>query len=76
MSSPNLQAGCFVPRKAKNVLIGKTSVLLYPKVDPTMPDPEKALTYQQNCAALAGANLNQRTRILALAEQLNFNAYG
>jgi hypothetical protein len=71
MSSPNIQAHRFVPRKAKTIVIGKTSVLLYPKVDPTMPDPEKALAYQQNCAALASADLDQRARILALAERLN-----
>jgi hypothetical protein len=71
MSSPNIQARRFVPRKAKTVVIGKTSVLLYPKVDPTMSDPEKALAYQQNCAVLAGADHDQRARILALAERLD-----
>jgi hypothetical protein len=45
MSSPNLQACRFVPRKAENVLIGNTSILLYPKVDLTMSDSEKALAY-------------------------------
>ncbi len=71
MSSPNLQARRFIPRKAKNALIGKTFILLYPKVDPTKSDSEKALAYQQNCAALAGANLDQRACILALAKWLN-----
>jgi hypothetical protein len=71
MSSPNIQARRFVPCKAKTVVIGKTSVLLYPMVDPTMSDPEKALAYQQNCAVLAGADLDQWARILALAERLN-----
>jgi hypothetical protein len=36
-----------------------------------MSDPEKALVYQQNCAVLAGADLDQRACILALAERLN-----
>jgi hypothetical protein len=71
MSSPNIQARRFVPRKAETIVIGKTSVSLYPKVDPTMSDPEKVLAYQQNCAALAGADLDRRARILALAERLD-----
>jgi hypothetical protein len=71
MSSPNIQARRFVPRKAETIVIGKTSVLLYPKVDPTMSDPEKVLAYQQNGVVLAGADLNQRARILALAERLD-----
>ena len=36
-----------------------------------MSDPEKALAYQQNRAALAGADLDQRARILALADRLD-----
>jgi hypothetical protein len=73
MSSPNVQAICrrFVPRAAEVVAIGKTSVSLYPKVDASMSNPEKALAYQQNRAALAGADLDQRARILALAERLD-----
>jgi hypothetical protein len=76
MSSLTIQAiqaskACFVPRKPKIVLIGKTLVLLYPKVDPSMSNPEKALAYQQNCTALATANLDQRARILALAKRLD-----
>ncbi len=71
MSSPNIQARRFVPCKAETVVIGKTSVSLYLKVDPTMSNPKKALAYQQNCAVLAGADLDQRARILALAERLD-----
>jgi hypothetical protein len=76
MSSPTIQAiqatkAHFAPRKLKIVLIGKTSVSLYPKVDPSMSDPEKAMAYQQNCTALTTADLDQRARILALAERLN-----
>jgi hypothetical protein len=76
MSSPTIQAiqatkAHFVPRKPDIVLIGKTSVSLYPKVDPTISDPEKALAYQQNRTALATADLDQRARILALAKRLN-----
>ena len=36
-----------------------------------MTDPEKALAYQHNKTALASADLDQRTRILALAERLD-----
>jgi hypothetical protein len=71
MFSPNIQACRFVPRKAETVVIGKTSVSLYPKVDPTMSNLEKALAYQQNCAVLAGADLDQRACILTLAERLD-----
>jgi hypothetical protein len=46
-------------------------VSLYPKVDASMSDPEKALAYQQNWAALAGADLDQHAPILALTERLD-----
>jgi hypothetical protein len=76
MLSPTIQAiqatkACFTPPKPKIVLIGKTTVSLYPKVDPSMSDPEKAMAYQQNCTALATADLDQHARILAPAERLN-----
>jgi hypothetical protein len=44
---------------------------LYRKVDETMSDPEKALAFQHNRTALAGADLDQRARILTLADRLN-----
>ena len=78
MSSPNIQAfrtsktkSPFVPRKPEIVTIGRTSVSLYPKVDSSMTDPEKALAYQHNKTALASADLDQRARILTLAERLD-----
>ena len=71
MSSPNILARCFVPRKPEIILIGRTCVSLYPKVDPTMSDPEKAMAYQQNHTALATADLDQCARILALAGRLD-----
>ena len=78
MSSPNIHAfrtsktkSPFVPRKPEIVTIGRTSVSLYPKVDSSMTDPEKALAYQHNKTALASADLNQRARILTLAERLD-----
>jgi hypothetical protein len=67
MSSPNILVRRFVPPKPEIILIGRTSVSLYPKVDPTMSDTEKAMAYQQNRTALATANLDQRARILTLA---------
>ncbi len=51
---------CFVPRKPETILIGKTLVSLYPKVDPSMSDLN-----------LATADLDQWARILALAKILN-----
>jgi hypothetical protein len=53
------------------VSIGKTSVSLYPKVDASMTDPEKAMAFQQNKTALASADLDQKARILALADRLD-----
>ena len=76
MSSPTVLALCssstrFAPRKSKNVSIGKTTVSLYPKVDASMSDPEKAMAYQQNKTALSSADLDQKERILALADRLD-----
>jgi hypothetical protein len=62
---------CFVPCKLKIILIGKTLVSLYPKVDFSMSDPEKVLAFQQNRTAFATANLDQRARILALTKRLD-----
>ena len=61
----------FTPRKPDIVSIGKTSVSLYPKVDASMSDPEKAMAFQQNKTALASAELDQKARILALADRLD-----
>jgi hypothetical protein len=36
-----------------------------------MSDPEKAMAFQQNKAALASANLDQKARILALTDCLD-----
>jgi hypothetical protein len=77
MASPNIQAiraskSPFIPQKPKIVSIGRTSVSLYRKVDENMSDPEKALAFQHNRTALAGADLDQRAaRILTLADWLN-----
>ena len=76
MSSPTVLAirsssTRFAPQKPEIVSIGKTSVSLYPKVDASMADPEKAMFFQQNKTALASADLDQKARILALADQLD-----
>jgi hypothetical protein len=76
MSSPSvlaMRAGStrFTPQKPEIVSIGKTLVLLYPKVDASMSDLEKAIAFQQNKTALASAELNQKARILALADRLD-----
>ena len=76
MSSPTVLAICssstrFAPRPQEIVHIGKTSVLLYPKVNASMSDPEKGMAFQQNKTALALADLDQRERILALANRLD-----
>ena len=76
MSSPTVLAirsssTRFAPRKSENVSIGKTTVSLYPKVDASMSDPEKAMAYQQNKTALSSADLDQKERILALADRLD-----
>jgi hypothetical protein len=61
----------FTPRKPEIVGIGKSLVSLYPKVDASMSDPEKAMAFQQNKTALASAELDQKVRILALADRLD-----
>jgi hypothetical protein len=76
MSSPTIQAiwatKCpFVPRQPEIVSIGQTLVSLYPKVNLSMTDAEKALAFQHNKTPLASADLNQCTRILTLAERPN-----
>jgi hypothetical protein len=76
MASPNIQAiraskSPFIPQKPEIVSIGRTSVSLYRKVDKNMSDPEKALAFQHNRTALAGADLDQRARISTLADRLN-----
>jgi len=76
MSSPTVLAirstpTRFAPRKPEIVSIGKTSVSLYPKVDASMGDPEKAMAFQQNKTALTSADLDQKERILALADRLD-----
>jgi hypothetical protein len=76
MSSSALIAVCssstwFAPQKPKIVSIGKTSVLLYPKVETSMSDPEKAMAFQKNKTALALANVDQKAHILALADCLD-----
>ena len=76
MSSPTVltlrsSSTRFAPRKSENVSIGKTTVSLYPKVDASMSDPEKAMAYQQNKTALSSANLDQKECILALADRLD-----
>ena len=73
MASPNIQTiraakAPFIPQKPEIVFIGRTLVSLYKKVDKTMSDPEKALAFQHNRTALAGADLNQRAQILTLAD--------
>ena len=76
MSSPTVLAirsnpTQFAPRNPEIVSIGKTSVSLYPKVDASMTNPEKAMTFQKNKTALALADLDQKARILALADRLD-----
>jgi hypothetical protein len=76
MASPNIQAiraskTPFIPQKPEIVSIRCTSVSLYRKVDKSMSDPEKALAFQHNRTALASAYLDQRARILTLADRLN-----
>jgi hypothetical protein len=39
-----------------------------------MSDPEKALAFQHNRTALAGADLDQRARILTLADRMMLTA--
>ena len=76
MVSPNIQAiraskAPFIPQNPEIMSIGRTSLSLYCKGDETMSNPEKALAFQHNRTALAGADLDQHARILTLADQMN-----
>jgi hypothetical protein len=76
MSSPTIKAiratkSPFVPCQPKIVSIGHTLVLLYPKVDLSMTNAEKAPAFQHNKTALASADLNQCACLLTLANCLN-----
>ena len=56
MSSPIWSSKTpFTLKKQEIVSIGRTSVSLYPKIDGSWPDAEKAMAYQQIKAALATA---------------------
>ena len=61
----------FVPKRPEIMQIGRMSVPLYPQMDATMSDPEKAMAYQQSKTALASANLDQCAHILPLARHLD-----
>ena len=72
MSSPIRSSKTpFTLKKQEIVSIGRTSVSLYPKVEGGWSDAEKSMAFQQIKAALAQADLDQRARILALADRLN-----
>ncbi len=73
LNAREIHGSHFIPHKPEVVLlIRKTSVPLYPKVNPTMTDPKKALAHWPNWTALASANLDQQARILVLSKQLDF----
>jgi hypothetical protein len=76
MSSPRIKAiwvtkSPFIPCKLEIILISHTSVSLYLKVDSSMTNAKKALTFQHNKMALASANLDQCVGLLTLANRLN-----
>jgi hypothetical protein len=76
MSCPTIQViraskSPFVPRKPEIVSIGRTPVLLYPKVDSSMTNPKKAMAYQHNKTALVSADLDQQACSLTLADRLD-----
>ena len=72
MSSPIRSSKTpFTLKKQEIVSIGRTSVSLYPKVEGSWSDAEKSMAFQQIKAALAQADLDQRARILALADRLD-----
>jgi hypothetical protein len=61
----------FTLKKQEIVSIGRTSVSLYPKIDGSWPDAEKAMVYQQIKAALATADLDQHVQIRTLADRID-----
>jgi hypothetical protein len=76
MSSPAIQAihaskSPFVPCKPEIISFRQTYVSLYPNVDSTMTNVEKAMVFQHNKTALSSADVNQRAGILTLADRID-----
>jgi hypothetical protein len=64
----------FAPRALVPVSVGRTTVNLYPVIDPGMPVEERAHVFQVNKTALASAPVDLRVQLDVLGQQLNLAA--
>ena len=66
--------GPFIPRALVPMSIGRSTVSLYPIIDPSMATHERAHTYHINKTALSSQNIDLRVQLDALGHQLNLSA--
>ena len=66
--------GPFIPRALVPVNVGRSTVNLYPIIDPSMATHERAHAYHINKTALSSQNIDLRVQLDALGHQLNLSA--
>jgi len=66
--------GPFFPRTLVPVNVGRSTVNLYPIIDPIMATHERAHAYHINNTALLSQNIDLRVQLDALGHQLNLSA--
>ena len=71
--APDL-GGPFIPRALVPVNVGRSTVSLYPIIDPSMATHERAHAYHINKTALSSQNIDLRVQLDALGHQLNLSA--
>ena len=71
--APN-SGGPFIPRALVPVNVGRSTVNLYPIIDPSMATHERAHAYHINKTALSSQNIDLRVQLDALGHQLNLSA--
>ncbi len=71
---PTLHDTLFASRALVPVSVGRTTVNLYPVINPSMPVEERAHAFQVNKTALASAPIDLRVQLDALGQQLNLAA--
>ena len=64
----------FIPHALVPVNVGRSTVNLYPIIDPSMATHERAHAYHINKTALSSQNIDLRVQLDALGHQLNLSA--
>ena len=73
-NAASIAAMTFEPKKAVSVQVGKISMMMYPKIDASMPIWERAHAFHLNRSACASSNADQNTQLEALGSQLNLES--